>query len=61
MPEQTVETAAVAEVLCKRCGWRWTPRRSNPKWCPACNSPYWNKARERPTMPTARQRVRAED
>jgi len=32
--------------LCRRCGWRWMPRKPGaPKVCPRCHSPYWNDAK----------------
>jgi hypothetical protein len=33
------------KYLCKRCGWRWSPRRGSPdppNACARCRSAYWN-------------------
>ena len=27
---------------CKRCGYTWKPRNSQPKICPNCKSKYWS-------------------
>lgn len=41
-------------MTCKRCGWTWESRTSEPKKCPSCFSPYWNKARVRAVTPKAK-------
>lgn len=39
----------VPYLKCKRCGYKWIPRRpETPKVCAGCNSPYWDKDRVRP-------------
>jgi hypothetical protein len=34
-------------VVCKRCGWTWTPRKSVILTCPHCKSPYWDRERQK--------------
>lgn len=34
------------ELVCLRCGHRWTPRKRVVTVCPKCKSPYWNKEKE---------------
>ena len=43
-----------SEFNCKRCGYRWKPRISNPKCCPQCMSRSWNSEsyRDRPIVLT---------
>jgi len=31
-----------ADLSCLKCGYTWTPRRSNPVCCPSCKSMEWN-------------------
>jgi len=31
------------EAECKKCGWKWTVRISNPRKCPHCGNPNINK------------------
>jgi Zn finger protein HypA/HybF involved in hydrogenase expression len=33
----------VSEIICKRCGHKWHPRKCEVVVCPKCHSPYWNK------------------
>jgi predicted Zn-ribbon and HTH transcriptional regulator len=33
-------------VNCKRCGYSWTPRKTEVMTCPKCRSPYWNRERQ---------------
>lgn len=33
------------EYVCKRCGWRWFPRKEAVKQCPGCRTKLWNKER----------------
>lgn len=30
-------------LVCKKCGWQWTPKNPNkkPRSCPYCKSYYW--------------------
>jgi len=32
---------------CKRCGWKWAPRKKEVIICPKCKSAYWNKDKMR--------------
>lgn len=34
------------EYVCKRCGWRWFPRKEAVKQCPGCRTKLWNKERQ---------------
>lgn len=27
---------------CKRCGWKWMPKKKQVILCPKCKSAYWN-------------------
>ena len=27
---------------CKRCGWKWIPRKEKTVTCPKCKSAYWD-------------------
>lgn len=29
-------------LYCKRCGYMWIPRKSNPHVCPKCKNPKWD-------------------
>jgi len=31
---------------CKRCGWTWTPRKTDVRMCPSCKTPYWDVPKE---------------
>lgn len=33
-------------IECKRCGWRWRPRKKEIRMCPECKSPYFDKKKE---------------
>ena len=35
------------KVSCKRCGWRWFPRKDEVRQCPKCKSAWWDVAREK--------------
>jgi len=30
---------------CKRCGWKWVPRKKQVVLCPKCKSGYWDRER----------------
>ena len=36
----------LTEYVCKRCGWRWFPRKEKVKQCPGCRTKLWNKERQ---------------
>ena len=36
----------IPNLACKRCGWKWVPRKVDVRLCPNCNSPYWDKEKE---------------
>ena len=43
------EPIAILQFQCKRCGWKWIPRKPEmPVTCPnqKCRSPIWNMPRE---------------
>lgn len=44
----------IVKLACKRCDYRWTPKKEVEavKYCPKCKSPYWN--RERGVTPRGR-------
>lgn len=29
-------------LKCKRCGYKWLPRKIDIRQCPSCRSTYWN-------------------
>lgn len=29
------------KLICKKCGWKWFPRVTNPVECPRCHSYSW--------------------
>ena len=31
------------QIECKRCSYRWIPRKMDIRICPKCKSPYWDK------------------
>ena len=33
------------KLVCKRCGWSWTPRGAEVRICPRCKSKLWDKER----------------
>ena len=35
------------KASCKRCGWRWFPRKDEVRQCPKCKSAWWDVAREK--------------
>ena len=35
------------KLLCKRCGYKWTPRKTEIRICPKCKSPYWDRERKK--------------
>ena len=36
----------ITELICLRCGHRWTPKKGTPPGtCPSCKNPYWNVER----------------
>ena len=43
MPE---EIQNLPELQCKRCNWKWVPRKKKVVVCPKCKSPYWDTPRE---------------
>ena len=34
------------KLVCKRCGWIWTPRGAEVRICPRCKSKLWEKERD---------------
>jgi Zn finger protein HypA/HybF involved in hydrogenase expression len=34
------------KIICKRCGWEWTPRKPEVMVCPKCHSPYFDKEKK---------------
>ncbi len=32
----------IRKIECKRCGWIWTPRKSDVRRCPKCQSVYFD-------------------
>lgn len=41
--KQSLSNTSLTIYECKRCGWKWMPRRLEPpKACPACQSKKWN-------------------
>jgi predicted Zn-ribbon and HTH transcriptional regulator len=40
----------IKELKCKRCNWKWTPRKTEIRQCPHCKSTYWNE--EKPAILT---------
>ena len=35
----------IKEIVCKRCGHKWIPRKTEVRICAKCKSPYWDKER----------------
>jgi len=33
-------------IKCKRCGYKWTPRKTDVRQCPNCKSAYWDKEKK---------------
>lgn len=31
----------IQEAICRRCGYRWTPKTEHPRRCPACKRADW--------------------
>jgi len=42
-----MEVEMPKKLKCKRCGYRWQPRKKNVTHCPHCRSPYWYRDRTR--------------
>lgn len=34
-------------LRCKRCGFRWVPRKTRITMCPECKTKYWNVPKEK--------------
>ena len=35
----------IKKIECKRCGYKWIPRKEEIRICPKCKSPYWDRDR----------------
>jgi len=35
------------KLECKRCKYKWIPRKEEIRICPNCKSPYWDKPKRR--------------
>jgi Zn finger protein HypA/HybF involved in hydrogenase expression len=33
---------SLKELECKRCGWKWIPRKPIIRICPKCKTAYWD-------------------
>jgi Zn finger protein HypA/HybF involved in hydrogenase expression len=33
---------SLKELECKRCGWKWIPRKTIIRICPKCKTAYWD-------------------
>lgn len=40
----------VIELVCKRCGHRWIPRKDEIRICPKCKSAYWDIDKKNNTL-----------
>ena len=40
------------ELICLRCGHKWTPRQENVKICPKCKSTSWDTQRDGTPRPS---------
>ena len=36
----------INQMFCKRCGWKWTPRKPEVRICPHCKTAYFDTGRE---------------
>lgn len=36
----------LTQIECKRCGYKWLPRKIDVRQCPKCKSPYWEIPKE---------------
>ena len=34
------------KLSCKRCGYKWIPRKVEIRICPKCKSPYWDREKK---------------
>ena len=34
------------KIECKRCGYKWLPRKEDIRQCPKCKTAYWEKVKE---------------
>jgi predicted Zn-ribbon and HTH transcriptional regulator len=34
-------------IECKRCGYKWTPRKVDIRQCPKCKTAYWEIGKEK--------------
>jgi len=37
----------VQQLECKRCGYKWVPRKPEVIICPKCHSPYWDREKKK--------------
>lgn len=37
--------AQIHYMKCRRCDYRWAPRKTEVRVCPKCHSPYWDRPR----------------
>ena len=37
----------IKKILCKRCGYKWVPRKTDIRFCPKCHSVYWDRERKK--------------
>jgi Zn finger protein HypA/HybF involved in hydrogenase expression len=44
------------QLECMRCGFRWTPRKTDVRQCPRCKSAYWDTPKERAELPKIQKR-----
>ncbi|MCP4653486.1 MAG: hypothetical protein GY858_08940 [Candidatus Omnitrophica bacterium] len=35
----------IPKLECKRCGWKWWPRKKDVRLCPKCKSARWEQSR----------------
>jgi len=46
-PKIKINNIKIPKLKCKRCGYKWIPRKEEVIVCPRCKSPYWNVERRK--------------